>query len=230
MKNLSQKNSDLLIVFLKNPVVGEVKTRLAGSIGDFNAFKIYIDLLFHTHMNVKDLSCDKAVFYSDYIDTSDLWENDIFFKSRQFGESLGERMQNAFQFSLISGYENVILIGSDIIKLKEDLLTEAFEKLSDNDIVIGPAVDGGYYLIGMKKMHAGLFKDIRWGGPDVYNQTIYKCDKYELSYGVTRKLADLDTVDDFKYLDPADRFRFMQMIKQDNYKYGVRRSVDFDMH
>jgi len=216
VKKLSQQSQQLLIIFVKNPIIGEVKSRLARSIGDFYAFKEYVDLLFRTHHNVKDLQCDKAVFYSDFIDKNDLWENTKFIKSRQFGENLGERMMHAIHFSLMSGYEKVVLIGSDIIYLDGQIIHDAFEKVSANDVVIGPTFDGGYYLIGMKRLHSNLFKNKTWSSNGVFDQTIQTCRNEKLSVSLLPKLADMDTIEDFDYLHPADRFRYFQMIKHEN--------------
>jgi len=222
VKQLTPQSQQLLIIFIKNPIIGEVKSRLAKSIGDFNAFKVYVDLLARTHHNMKDLQCDKAVFYSDFVDDHDLWENAKFIKSRQYGEDLGERMLHAIHFSLISGYEKVILIGSDIIDLNGQIILDSFEKLNANDIVIGPTFDGGYYLIGMKKLHSKLFKNIAWSSPEVFDQTIQTCTNEKLSFDTLPKFADLDTFADFTYLSPIDRFRYFQMIKHDNVYGNVK--------
>ena len=91
---ISQKQ--LLIIFIKNPELGKVKTRLAKTMGEKKALEIYKSLLSHTHAITKNVNTDKAVFYSDYVDHSDQWEDSIYLKKVQKGSNLGERMLNAF--------------------------------------------------------------------------------------------------------------------------------------
>lgn len=218
MKTKQQKSSNLLIIFIKNPVIGKVKTRLAKSVGDFTAFKIYLDLLFRTHNAVKGLNCDKAVFYSNFVDNDDLWDNDQFIKSRQFGNNVGERMLHAFQFALNSGYKKVSLVGSDIVGLNKEHCLHAFEILDHKDIVLGPASDGGYYLIGMKKLIPELFQNIHWSTAQVLAQTMSTCQCHDLHYGMTSVLTDLDCLDDLDLLHVTDRSRYKMMIQHSRRK------------
>src|ERR687891_1294811 len=95
---------NLLMIFVKNPQLGTVKTRLAATIGEENALKIYHHLLSHTHRISSPLQCHKAVFYSSFIDRDDRWRNDHYEKFLQTGDDLGERMYNAFDKGFILGY------------------------------------------------------------------------------------------------------------------------------
>lgn len=214
MKPTDPGHSDLLIIFLKNPVVGSVKSRLSLAIGDYNACQIYIDLFQKLHQNIKDLNCDKAVWYSDFIDENDIWENNIFIKRTQMGENIGERMMNAFEKSFNKNYERVILVGSDIINLSEKIINTGFNLLVEKDIVLGPAYDGGYYLVGMKKFNPALFFGNKWSTESVLKSTLKTCKKQKLSYGILNHLSDLDTIDDFKYLEENDRLEYLKLIDE----------------
>jgi len=150
-----QKN--LLLIFTRNPEIGKVKTRLAKTIGNEKALEIYILLLEKTKEITKDLNCDKAVYYSVKIRENDIWDENIYQKHQQKGEDLGIRMQNAFLKGFNDGYEKIMIVGSDLFDITPNHINEAFEKLNSNDVVIGPAEDGGYYLLGMKKNHPAIF-------------------------------------------------------------------------
>ena len=142
--------TNALIIFVRNPKLGKVKTRLAKTIGNEKALEVYNDLLFHTMTETQNLDCDKYVFYDENIETKDLWSEKIYEKQMQFGKDLGAKMQNAFQTLFDLGYQNCIIIGSDLFDLETNHIYEAFNKLKRNEAVIGPAEDGGYYLLGLK--------------------------------------------------------------------------------
>lgn len=185
-----------LIIFVKNPRLGKVKSRLARSIGDEKALEVYLKLLEKTHNCAIEISVDKRVYYSDDLDNNDLWENDLFQKRIQFGKDLGERMYNAINTSFSDSYEKVCLIGTDIPHLRSDIIDEAFSKLNDADIVLGPSKDGGYYLIGMKAAHSKLFKNILWSTSQVLFQTQHNAEKLNLKVGLLQELNDIDTLED----------------------------------
>ena len=163
---------DLLLIFTKNPEPGRVKTRLAVDIGDQNALKLYRYLLQHTMEVTKKLPQEKWVFYSDEIPQKDIWEEKYFSKKLQQGKELGERMQNAFAEAFQQNYQKVIIIGSDLYDLQTGDLKQAFKKLDESDVVIGPARDGGYYLLGMKSPHNALFQNKKWSTASVLEDSL----------------------------------------------------------
>ena len=163
---------DLLLIFTKNPKPGRVKTRLAVDIGDQNALKLYRYLLQHTMEVTKKLPQEKWVFYSDEIPQKDIWEEKHFSKKLQQGKDLGERMQNAFAEAFQQNYQKVIIIGSDLYDLQTGDLKQAFKKLDESDVVIGPARDGGYYLLGMKSPHNALFQNKKWSTASVLEDSL----------------------------------------------------------
>ena len=162
----------LLIIFTRNPEPGKVKTRLAKDVGEITAFKIYNFLLEHTVSVTKNLAVSKEVYYSEAIPQNDIWETEIFTKKLQQGEGLGKRMKNAFEEGFKNGYKNIIIIGSDLYDLQQEDLEKAFQLLREKDAVIGPATDGGYYLLGMNQLFPEVFEDKEWGTSSVLEDTL----------------------------------------------------------
>ncbi len=190
--------SDALIIFVKNPQAGKVKTRLAADIGDQAALKVYSNLLSFTRDISQKLSNHSLyVFYSKYIDLNDEWSNARFDKLVQEGNDLGQRMDNAFK-TLFEKHSKLVLIGSDCPELQVDILHDAFNSLNDHDICIGPSHDGGYYLIGMKKPCPELFKDIQWSTSSVYQNSIATLKASGHSYKELMRLHDLDNIEDLE--------------------------------
>lgn len=135
--SLLPKSKNLLLIFTRNPKLGKVKTRLAKTIGDEAALDVYKHLLNHTKQVTKNLSCDKAVYYSVKVRENDIWDATTYQKHLQNGNDLGIRMLNAFQQAFSTGYEKVVIIGSDLPDLTSEHINEAFEKLNSNDVVMG---------------------------------------------------------------------------------------------
>lgn len=190
------QSKNLIITFTRNPELGKVKSRLAKSIGEQAALEVYIKLLEHTESVLKQIDCDKAVYYSVKVRDNDLWDASIFQKHQQFGDNLGVRMENAFKKGFEEGYENIVIVGSDLYDLKPEHINDAFKALDTHDNVIGPAEDGGYYLLGMKTLHPSVFKIENWGTETVYKQTISKLN--DNAVYVLETLNDIDYVEDLK--------------------------------
>jgi len=193
-----------LIIFTRNPELGKCKTRLAATIGDESALEIYKYLLQHTAKLSEKVKADKYVFYSESIKREDIWDATIFNKKLQQGNDLGERMENAFTELFELGYEKVIIIGSDLLDLSSDDVNEAFDFLNENDAVIGPAKDGGYYLLGMKNMHSKVFKNKEWGTSTVLENTL--SDLKDSTISMLKELNDIDTFEDMKHYEQLKKF------------------------
>lgn len=191
-------DENLLLIFIKNPEKGYVKTRLARSIGDDQALKVYRRLLSMTKSVTDQLHIDRQVWYSDFIDNDDLWSNGEYDKRLQSGEGLGERMKDAFRRAFAKGYKNVVIIGSDCSGLTSALVEDAFKLLGDNDVVVGPSKDGGYYLLGMSSFYPRLFNDISWSTSEVIEQTLDQVKELKLSFTSLPELNDIDTVEDLE--------------------------------
>lgn len=203
-KNLKE---NLLIIFTRNPEEGKVKTRLAKDIGDKAALEIYKFLLEHTASVTRELKIAKCVYYSEEIRLNDLWDNSVYEKKLQKGKELGERMENAFREGFAEGYKKVAIIGSDLFDLQQEDLEEAFLKIEENDIVLGPAQDGGYYLIGMKSLTSEVFRNKDWGTNTILQDTLK-----DLS---TKKVELLEVRNDVDvYEDIKDRAAFQKFLKQ----------------
>lgn len=206
---------NLLIVFVKNLVPGNVKSRLALTTGYNNALEIYADLMHKIHDVSVEIPFDKLVAYSSEIEKNDIWETKKFNKTIQSGHDIGERMFNAFKQAFEDGYENIVLIGSDIINLKSDILFDAFDQMKRCDLVLGPATDGGYYLIGLKSPLKQLFENKDWSTNKVFIQTLKQSIDLDLSVGLTSELSDLDRVEDFQFLNMQDWKKYMNIIEKD---------------
>jgi rSAM/selenodomain-associated transferase 1 len=207
-KRTKRKDKDLLIIFVKNIILGNVKTRLAKTIGAIGAFKIYAELVAITENASKKVTADKQIYYSDVIIPSK-WESDK--KAVQEGDNLGIRMQNAFQNGFEEGYENILLIGSDLPDISKEIIDSGFESLAKNDVVFGPAEDGGYYLIGMSKMNPSIFEDKPWSQSELLAITLVQLKKQQQSVGLIETLNDIDT---FKDLIASDFYKNNPKIKE----------------
>jgi len=192
------KDKDALIVFVKNPVPGKVKTRLAREIGIKNALRIYQKLLNHTLKIIIPLSQDVVIYYSDDIIIEDMWAGRQFLKEKQSGYDLGNKMSNAFKDYFSKGYKKVCIIGSDNLEINTEIIENAFHLLNDTDFAIGPASDGGYYLLGMKTNHSEIFKNKPWSTSEVLEETVNELKDQALSYSLLKTLNDIDTYSDLK--------------------------------
>jgi rSAM/selenodomain-associated transferase 1 len=185
-----------LIIFVRNTEKGKVKTRLAKDLGDDKTLEVYKFLLQYTRDVAISCNCSHFVFYSSYVHVNDVFDDDLFTKFVQEGEDLGERMMNAFKKVFDLGCRKVCIIGSDCYELQTEMLNEAFEKLNKYDVAIGPASDGGYYLLGMKRLIPEVFSKKDWGTSSVFDDTIESIKKARVSYSELTVLNDLDTMED----------------------------------
>ncbi|MEB8346690.1 TIGR04282 family arsenosugar biosynthesis glycosyltransferase [Flavobacteriaceae bacterium KMM 6898] len=201
-KSTSPKN--LLLIFTRNPELGKCKTRLAAKVGDHAALEIYSFLLEHTYAITKDVKAAKEVHYTEEIWTNDIWENVHYHKKLQHGTDLGERMFNAFKDGFEAGYKNIIIIGSDMYDLSTDDLNAAFDELQKNEFVIGPAEDGGYYLLGLSKINASLFKNKTWGTDTVLTDTLIDLKNEKIK--LLQIKNDVDHYEDIQYIEAFQPF------------------------
>ncbi len=188
---------ELLIIFYRNPVLGKVKTRLAATMGEEAALAIYLRLAQHTREITQSLTCDKWVCYSDYVDTEDNWSNTLYTKQRQLSSAdLGERMSAALEVAFQSGYQSVCIIGTDCWQLTSGVLTEAFEKLRHMQAVMGPAHDGGYYLLGMRRLYRQVFQNKKWSTDTVAKDTLRDFESAGITCALLPTLHDIDEARD----------------------------------
>lgn len=178
-----------LIIFVRNPEPGKVKTRLAAQIGNEKALAVYIKLLQHTKQVASGADCDKYIFATAPL-KDDTWKD--FHVESQIEAGLGERMLHAFNLLFKKDYKKVVIIGSDCPELTTTHIEEAFANLEQYDVVIGPAKDGGYYLLGMKTLHTKLFEDKPWSTASVLKDTLHTIDGLNLSCHLLETLTDVD--------------------------------------
>lgn len=192
-----------LIIFVRHPVLGKVKTRLAKGVGDEKALEIYKLLLKHTLQITGALPFPKFVYYSDGIQEHDLWSHPEYTKRRQTGNDLGERMSNAFQAVFEQGFTKAIIIGSDCYQLTAEIIQEAVNALQEHPIALGPAFDGGYYLLGMNRFIPELFVNKTWSTDQVAGQTLGDAERLKLPYALLPRLHDVDEAADLEVVGIA---------------------------
>ncbi|MCK0107770.1 TIGR04282 family arsenosugar biosynthesis glycosyltransferase [Flavobacteriaceae bacterium S0825] len=185
----------LLIIFVKNIKLGKVKTRLAKTVGNENAFKVYKALVKVTEKATSKINVDKRIYFSDNI-VDEKWPND--YKTIQKGTDLGERMSNAFQDGFDDGYEKIALIGSDLPNISTKIIQDGFNELQNNDVVFGPAEDGGYYLIGMSKFHNCIFENKAWSTSVLLEETLAELKQKKIEVSLIETLNDIDTFEDLQ--------------------------------
>jgi rSAM/selenodomain-associated transferase 1 len=184
-----------LIIFLRFPEVGKVKSRLAETLGHETAFKIYLELSEITLQLAKSVTIPVYLFYTGGLpDFKDRYPT--FHYLQQAEGDLGEKMMDAFQY-VLDRHHKAIIIGSDCPYISNTDLFLAIELQDTHDVVLGPSTDGGYYLLGCKKMHPLLFDSIAWSTSSVLDQTIEKIKQSGLSYSLLQTLSDIDTEEDW---------------------------------
>jgi len=184
-------------LFVKSPRLGEVKTRLACDIGAARATVIYRALVEHQAAEIP-IDWRVAIYFAPSYAAEDMkiWlaphlQNGTRFVPQCDGD-LGQRLVTAVRREFYNGSERVYLIGGDCPALSRDYFDEADRALSDNDIVLGPAQDGGYVLLAIKGPHETLFRDIDWSTPAVLQQTLAAAYRQTLSVCLLRPLIDID--------------------------------------
>lgn len=178
-------------------MLGKVKTRLARTIGDEEALSVYDTLCELTRLAVAPVDCIKYLYYSDFVVKHDHWPEPPYFKKIQEGKDLGQRMANAFS-ALFSLHNSIILIGSDCPYLHEGHIQEAFEHLKHVDCVLGPASDGGYYLIGLSAMIPELFINKSWSRDTLLNESLDTLTQLNKSVYLLTELSDIDNHTDWE--------------------------------
>ena len=185
-----------VVVFGREPAAGEVKTRLAAGIGGPAAARVYAVTLEHTLEAVVD-SGARAVL-SLAAAPSGEWALGIECSIEVQGTGdLGDRMADAFERRFSEGEERVIIIGSDCPLITPENLLAAADALAENDVVLGPAVDGGYWLVAQRRPGVDLFSDIRWSSHDTLDQTRQRLADVGAAWTEIDELKDIDTREDF---------------------------------
>lgn len=184
-----------LVVFLRLPEKGKVKTRLAATFGNEEALEVYKKLVSSTLDIVIRSEMPTYLFYTDGLPPAS--ERDARFSYHiQVDGDLGSKMADALSF-VLTFHKKALIIGSDCPDLTPEILHTCRRSLDEKDIVLGPAGDGGYYLLGCTERYPALFTNINWSTPFVLNQTIEKIKRENLSFSLMEKLHDIDTAEDW---------------------------------
>jgi rSAM/selenodomain-associated transferase 1 len=187
-----------LIIFAKRPFLGKVKTRLAKSIGDERALDVYQELLTFTNAITETLDVQKIVYWDEIPSIPNQFFKNGFRHSLQSRGELGEKMEKAFQNELDPKPCQTLIIGTDCPYLTVATFEKAYKELEKSDFVIGPAKDGGYYLLGMKEFFPNVFLEIPWSTESVLPLTIKRIQDQNLTFTLLEELNDIDTVEDWK--------------------------------
>ncbi|GET37568.1 TIGR04282 family arsenosugar biosynthesis glycosyltransferase [Microseira wollei] len=194
-----------LIIFTRYPEPGKAKTRLIPVLGAEGAANLHRQMTEYTISQVRQLQTEHFVSIEVYFTGSDraAFQNwlgsDLIYHSQGEGD-LGSRMAQAFEAAFTSGIDSAIIIGTDCPSLNSELIAEAFQKLDQNDLVLGPATDGGYYLIGLRRLIPELFVGINWGTSEVFQKTVEIANNLKLAVAYLTFLSDIDRPEDLAKL------------------------------
>ena len=190
-----------LIIFTRYPQPGITKTRLIPALGVEGAANLQRQMTEFTLSKVKKFQESAAIsfeirFAGGNLQLMQNWLGTELNYLLQGEGDLGKRMENSFLSAFNKGAQEVVMIGIDCPNLSAEVLAQAFEKINNCDLLLGPAVDGGYYLIGLKRAIGELFINIDWGTSKVLQQTVDIAQQLNLSVGYLATLADVDRPED----------------------------------
>jgi len=187
-----------LIVFVKAPRPGTVKTRIARTAGAERACAIYREMVAAVLQKFASIRRVQLQFApDDALDEIKPWLREGWVAAPQGQGELGERLQRACAASFAAGAERVVMVGSDSPEVKSGDIRTAWKELKSNDLVVGPAIDGGYWLIGLRAPHPELFRAIAWSSDQVLAQTLAQAKSIGLRVQLLRILRDIDTEEDW---------------------------------
>lgn len=188
-------NDTALIIFAREPKLGRVKTRLMTNLSPKTILKLYQALVKDTIQVARSIPCQNRYLFFTGCKTAPILKRlaPSFTFRQQRGENLGLRMLHAFNFAKKQGAKHIITIGTDCPTLTKDDIHTATRKLINHDYVLGPAKDGGYYLLGLKKPDKRIFYGIRWGSEEVLKETLAKIKSNKNTVTLLRQQTDIDT-------------------------------------
>ena len=203
-------NRECLIVFTRYPEPGKTKTRLIPLLGAEGAATLQRQMTEQTLAQVKELQSERLVsaticFAGGNQQLMQNWLGTSFDYQPQGDGDLGRRMAIAFETALEAGTQRVVIIGSDCPDLNAQLMMQAFQALEQHDLVLGPARDGGYYLIGLRRLIPELFTGISWSTTEVLQQTMNIAQKLELAVASLPLLSDVDRPEDLPLWKQGNR-------------------------
>lgn len=195
-------NEKALALFLKYPEKGAVKTRIAKALGDDFTLKLYTCFVADVLEISSSIAADTVMLYSltDNAKNKDCFAEEKHVCLPQQGADLGRRMHNAFRDICRQGYKKVVLIGSDVPDLPPAYIEKAFQGLADHELVLGPSIDGGYYLIALRAatVDYGIFREVPWSTSQVLQQTLENIHQLNITYSMLPWWSDIDEVNDLR--------------------------------
>jgi len=202
----SKQTQEQLIVFSRYPEPGTTKTRLAKALGEHGAAELQKKLTEYTMAQVRQLLRASPVEVAVYFEGGSTaaiqdWLGPDFTYQKQARGDLGQRMQNAFAAAFKDQYKRIVIIGTDCPGLQACHLEQTFAALRQKDLVLGPAADGGYYLIGLSREEKSLFMEIPWGTEEVLAKTLKIAEQKHLSIDLLETLSDVDRPEDLRHLN-----------------------------
>lgn len=218
---MNDEIDNCVLFFVKYPIGGRVKTRLAAELGEQAAVELYKNFVLDMLSTIRQINMPIRICYQQEPNGDKMkeWLGDQYTYIAQTGLNLGQRMKNALAKSFEENITRTILIGSDIPDLPAGLLIRALHSLESHDAVIGPSSDGGYYLIGFSQDHflPEAFDDISWSTDSVFKQTLDVLRGYACNVHILPKWFDVDTEADLNEL--IDRNRNTIFNKSKTFKY-----------
>lgn len=198
-------------MFAKYPEPGRCKTRLAAGVGEAAALRIYRALLDHTLAVVRATPYRKVLMADppEHCRDGSEWAPGMDAYRPQASGDLGARLTEAFAESFAGGARKVIVIGCDCPQLSKDTVVSSFSALEHADTVLGPTVDGGYYLLGLKESRPSLFRDIPWSTEKVFEKTLNILKFQTLSYISLDAFSDVDTLEDYERVRHLDSLKHL---------------------
>jgi uncharacterized protein len=200
---MTSRKANCLIIFTRYPEPGKTKTRLIPALGENGAAQLHRRMAEHTLEQARSLTCAIEIWYVG--GTKELMQDwlgkDLWYREQPTGD-LGDRMRGAFRSAFEQGYQSVMIIGTDCPEITTAILAQGFTELRNQVVAIGPAIDGGYYLIGLQRLVPELFQGITWSTSTVFSETVAIADRLKLPTYLLPSLPDIDLPADLKYLDP----------------------------
>ena len=194
MKNPMKNPEPLIQIFCKAPVLGKVKTRLIQKLGRRGALDLYLQMFERLIAELSASRFNTELWISPDKDHA-FFEPFAFARFQQAGPDLGVRMSTALRDGL-NRHESVILVGTDLPLIDRSYIEQAVGALQTHDVVLGPAEDGGYGLVGVKAETPDMFSDIDWGTESVLSQTCARLNRDGLDFGLLPLIWDVDRPDD----------------------------------
>lgn len=227
---LKQTAKEHLIVFTRYPEPGQTKTRLISALGAEGAAALHRQMAEHTLIQVRELRHNRPLSVEVWFqggkepnNMQDWLGSELVYQPQSNGE-LGFRMVQALSSAFQDGMESVIIIGTDCPGLNANLIAQAFHQLLSHDLVLGPAIDGGYYLIGLRRFIPELFSGINWGTAEVLQQTVEIAKKLDLSVAYLPPLADVDRPEDLSVWEQIQRQPGSTTASVDNFNHPLIKS------